>query len=92
MIEKPFWPLVTNNFVDENEVIDQNSTLFEPSLPTNLERAGKTNMTYASQTLIELPSTRKQLIRRSLFTSRQNGDVSTPTNGRDGMKNISKDI
>ncbi|KAJ8422765.1 hypothetical protein Cgig2_020669 [Carnegiea gigantea] len=41
-------------------------------------------MTYASQTPIELPLTRKQLIRRSLFTSRQNGDVSTPTNGRDG--------
>ncbi|KAJ8452538.1 hypothetical protein Cgig2_000127 [Carnegiea gigantea] len=88
VIDKPLegltLPLVTYNFVDENEVIDQNNNLFEPSLTTNVERVGKTNMTYASQTPIELPSTRKQLIRRLLFTSRQNGDVSTPTNGRDG--------
>ncbi|KAJ8436266.1 hypothetical protein Cgig2_011538 [Carnegiea gigantea] len=88
VIEKPLQgltlPLVTYNFVDENEVIDQNSTLFEHSLTTNLERAEKSNMTYASQTPIELPSTAKQLIRRSLFTLRQNGDVSTPTDGRDG--------
>ena len=96
VIDKPLegltLPLVTYNFVDENEVIDQNNNLFEPSLTTNVERIVKTNMTYPSQTPIELPSTRKQLIRRSLFTSRQNGDVSTPTNGRDGKKNISKDI
>ncbi|KAJ8436187.1 hypothetical protein Cgig2_021858 [Carnegiea gigantea] len=79
-------PLVTYNFGDESEVIDQNNNLFEPSLTTNVERAGKTNTTYVSQTPIELPSKRKQLIRRSLFTSRQNRDVSTPTNGRDGLK------
>ncbi|KAJ8440414.1 hypothetical protein Cgig2_017647 [Carnegiea gigantea] len=57
VIEKPpqglTLPLVTYNFVNENEVIDQNNTLFEPSLTTNLERAGKTNVTYASQTPIE---------------------------------------
>ncbi|KAJ8434307.1 hypothetical protein Cgig2_009932 [Carnegiea gigantea] len=78
IIDKPLQgltlPLVTYNFVDENEVIDQDNNLFEPSLATNVERAGKTNTTYASQTPIELPLTRKQLIRRSLITSRQNGD------------------
>ncbi|KAJ8433347.1 hypothetical protein Cgig2_004500 [Carnegiea gigantea] len=88
VIDKPLQgltlPLVTYNFVNENEVIDQNNNLFEPSLTTNIERVGKTNMTFASQTPIELPPTRKQLIQRSLFTSKQNGDVSTPTNGRDG--------
>ncbi|KAJ8422317.1 hypothetical protein Cgig2_008314 [Carnegiea gigantea] len=50
VIDKPLQgltlPLVTYNFVDENE------------------RAGKTNTTYASQTPIELSSTRKTLIRR----------------------------
>ena len=95
VIDKPLQglilPLVTHNFVDESEVIDQNN-LFEPSVTTNVECGGKTNMTCVSQTPIELPSTRKQLIRRSLFTSRQKGDVSTPTNGRDGKKNISKDM
>ncbi|KAJ8433395.1 hypothetical protein Cgig2_028995 [Carnegiea gigantea] len=68
VIDKPLQgltlPLVTYNFVDESEVIDQNNNLFEPSLTTNVERAGKTNMIYTSQTPIELPSTRKQLIRR----------------------------
>jgi len=96
VIDKPLHgltlPLVTYNFVDESEVIDQNNHLFEPPLTTNAERARKTNTTYVSQTPIELPSTRKQLICRSLFTSRQHGDVSTPINGRDGKKNISKDI
>ncbi|KAJ8433706.1 hypothetical protein Cgig2_019815 [Carnegiea gigantea] len=88
VVDKPLegltLPWVTYNFVNENEVIDQNNNLLEPSLTTNVERVGKTDVTYASQTPIELPSIRKQLIRRSLFTSRQNGDVSTATNGRDG--------
>ncbi|KAJ8425210.1 hypothetical protein Cgig2_011799 [Carnegiea gigantea] len=62
-----------------NEVINQNNSLFEPSPTTNLERAGKTNITYASQTPIE-----------SLFTSRWNGEVSTPTNGRDGSMTLTR--